>query len=351
MFLYLKPGRLENGSIEDAGKILRRFKSSFHVLNKSYISFSHPIFLEIIFELQKTVNDQKENELWSPFYGLDTLFLCYNHIMNVDENLASEPPSIYKSKSIRTVKTIIHNTPFKLNRLKLSQTIQISWISTNLMVKLMILLHWWWVDLSNTSTHTRAWKANQISSASQSYFFSSSEDKPLPLPLSPKPDFKSAKAFEFFPLSVHHGNKAELKPSAQQLVQNHNTIYIIKLNSPHTQCTVIEPLARDFLILVEGLNQYKFQPIYERGYQLNLGQSSPKIRLNFCTTYNQKTGIISVHDQVKRKKLHASGMETALETCLNLALGVTPANSPSVGAFFCLCCWNTSFHEKRVVGS
>ena len=34
----------------------------------------------------------------SPFYDLDILFWCFDHIENVDESLASEPSSIYKSK-------------------------------------------------------------------------------------------------------------------------------------------------------------------------------------------------------------------------------------------------------------
>ncbi|KNZ56537.1 hypothetical protein VP01_237g4 [Puccinia sorghi] len=50
-------------------------------------------------------------------------------------------------------------------------------------------------------------------------------------------------------------------------------------------------------------------------YQLNLGPSSPNIRLNLCTTYNQHTtGISSVYDHIQRKHLHESAMETALVT-------------------------------------
>jgi len=47
---------------------------------------------------------------WSPFYDFEILFWCFNHIENVDKSLASEPPSIYKSKSVRAVKTFFQNS-------------------------------------------------------------------------------------------------------------------------------------------------------------------------------------------------------------------------------------------------
>ncbi|KNZ55485.1 hypothetical protein VP01_2663g2 [Puccinia sorghi] len=69
-----------------------------------------------------------------------------------------------------------------------------------------------------------------------------------------------------------------------------------------------------FLILVEGLicfqndikpscNQFTNDFLLNfRGYQLNLGPSSPKIRLKLCTTYHQhKTGISQVYDQFEKK--------------------------------------------------
>ncbi|KNZ63272.1 putative signal peptide protein [Puccinia sorghi] len=39
------------------------FRSSFHLLNKFYISLAHPIFLEIIVEFKKEVKDDKDNEM------------------------------------------------------------------------------------------------------------------------------------------------------------------------------------------------------------------------------------------------------------------------------------------------
>ena len=60
----------------------------------------------------------------SPFYDLDILFWCFDHIENVDESLASEPSSIYKSKFIRAVTTVIHQKPFSIKRLNHSWKLQ-----------------------------------------------------------------------------------------------------------------------------------------------------------------------------------------------------------------------------------
>ncbi|KNZ44504.1 hypothetical protein VP01_909g1 [Puccinia sorghi] len=93
----------------------------FNLLNKSYISFGHTMFLQIIF--QKTVKDHKEDEvihaqglmfflnyhnsyqLWLPFYDLDILFLCYDHIENKLNKTNITLPNIYKSL-VRRLKII-----------------------------------------------------------------------------------------------------------------------------------------------------------------------------------------------------------------------------------------------------
>ncbi|KNZ61562.1 hypothetical protein VP01_1384g3 [Puccinia sorghi] len=93
---------------------------------------------------------------------------------------------------------------------------------------------------------------------------------------------------------MRYGDRSELQPSAQQSVQNHNMLYIIKLISS------LDYLSKHFDCLIANCFFY-------------LDPSSPKIRLNLCTTYNQhKTGIRSVYDQVQRNNLHASAMETSL---------------------------------------
>ncbi|KNZ63158.1 hypothetical protein VP01_117g1 [Puccinia sorghi] len=150
------------------------------------IPFAHPSFLEIIFEFQETGKDHEENDIWSPFYDLHIfIYLFYDHIENVDKSFASEPPSISQSKFIRTVKKIIHKTPFRINRLnsssqpqsqKLKKTKKTLPKNANLVANqtfayfLITAIH----DItaiSQTHTHTRAWKANQISSANQSFLF------------------------------------------------------------------------------------------------------------------------------------------------------------------------------------
>ena len=61
---------------------------------------------------------------WSPFYDLDIMFWCFDHIENVYESLASEPSSVYISKSVRAVTTVIHKTPFSIKRLNKSWKLQ-----------------------------------------------------------------------------------------------------------------------------------------------------------------------------------------------------------------------------------
>ncbi|KNZ60982.1 putative signal peptide protein [Puccinia sorghi] len=126
--------------------------------------------------------------------------------------------------------------------------------------------------------------------------FSSSDDEPLPLPLSPKPVFKSSKAIVLsFCLCVFLNDREEtplpaaedLHPSVQFSVPNHNMLYIIKLISPlgyyskHRNCII----AKGFIYLGGGFI------VDCGGNQLNLGPSSPKIRLNLCTNYNQHTTV------------------------------------------------------------
>ncbi|KNZ54255.1 hypothetical protein VP01_2999g1 [Puccinia sorghi] len=213
---------------------------------KSDTSFAHPTLLEIISEFQMTVKDHKQNDLCSPFYYLYIHFLCNDHIENVDKSLSSEPPSISQSKSIRNLKTKLKK------QIQLSQTIKVwysaAWLSTNLKLQFMILMH--------------------LEGQPNIFSFSSLEDEPLPLPLSPKPVFKHAKATR--------------KPLCLQLASCHHEV--------QQYVTV---------------TRQTYSPQHNgQGYQLNLGPSSEKNRLNVCTTYNQHTtGISSLYDQFKRKNL------------------------------------------------
>ncbi|KNZ47001.1 hypothetical protein VP01_675g4 [Puccinia sorghi] len=269
-----------------------RLKYSFHMLKKSYITFAHPIFLEIIFEFQKNIKNPNGNVLWSPFYDFDILFLCYDCIENMNKSLASEPPSIFKSTSIRTLhknhktlptnKNLLSNQTFSYVLIALFSSAY--WISSN-----FTLVGGGSLKHPPTKTHTRAWKANQISSVSQFSLF--------------PPWNMSHSCFHSPPsLSLNLG-----RILSEQSGKKHNMLYIIKLISSlgyaSKNCDCI--IAKGFPYLYFLLNC--------RGYQMNLGPSSPKIRLNFFPTYNQNTtGISSVYDLVQRKHLHLSAMEKSL---------------------------------------
>ncbi|KNZ44851.1 hypothetical protein VP01_875g1 [Puccinia sorghi] len=129
-----------------------------------------------------------------------------------------------------------HKTPFRINRQlllttnhrKLTKPTQLSqttkpcsaaWIQTNLSVQFMILLQW--ISQKPTQKHThQSFEGQPILLCNLILSFSSLEDEPLTLPLSPKPVSKSSKATYF-------------QPSEQQSVQNHNMLHIIKLIYPH----------------------------------------------------------------------------------------------------------------------
>ncbi|KNZ48824.1 hypothetical protein VP01_538g2 [Puccinia sorghi] len=231
-----------------------------------------------------------------PFYDLDILFLCYDHINNVDKSLASEPPSNSQSNSMRT-KLNKTNTTLQ-NNINLGSNQIFAYSVTGGSLK-----H------PPKTTHTGAWKANQISSARQYSLFHSLNMSQFLLPLL---EICQGYCVNFLPLSLHHGDKTDLQPSAQRSAQNQNIIYIIKLNSPHGYSSMY------WFDMLSKLHQEKLHPIYKRvmlncrGYQLNL-PSSPKIRLNLWKTYNpHTTGISSVYEKVERKHLHTSAMETSL---------------------------------------
>ncbi|KNZ45457.1 hypothetical protein VP01_808g1 [Puccinia sorghi] len=237
-----------------------------------------------------------------------------------------------------TVKAIIHKTPFSINRLNSSQQPQSRKLNkTNttfsknknlLTVKFMILLQresWKknktlvdllniQVDLLNTQVdllNTQSLEGQPDILCKLILFFSSSEDEPLLLPLSPKHVFKSAKATVLsFCLCVllNYRDKTPLPKAG---------ILLTDLSTMHFDCII----AKAFFNLGGG---------FCMGCQLKLGPSSPKIRLNLCKTYTQFTvGIISVYDQVNRKHLHANAMEKAQvyarQKLLNEKLVKTPS--------------------------
>ncbi|KNZ51942.1 hypothetical protein VP01_3754g1 [Puccinia sorghi] len=166
-----------------------------------------------------------------------------------------------------------------------------------------------------------------------SLFFSSLEDEPLLLPLSPKPVFEFAKAtVSSFLLCVCLNDRDEtrlqLLPCHHNSVQNHNMLYIIKLisslgySSKHFDCMI----AKFFFILVKGYIRVKLQRIStelrtnftknqaqilhnlhpkHKGYQLSISPSSEKALACECTVDNQN------------EKIHPELLELTLEIIEN----------------------------------
>ncbi|KNZ54159.1 putative signal peptide protein [Puccinia sorghi] len=167
-----------------------------------------------------------------------------------------------------------------MKQTQIYQTINIcseAWLSTDLMLQFMILL--------------QAWKANQISFESQSSIFPPWKMSHSHCHSSPSLSSNIPRKPLFLQLESY------LHPSAQLSVQNHNMLYIIKLNP------TLGYFSMHWFDMLSKWHQDKSQP----------RQSSQKIRLNLSTTYDQHTtGISSVYGQFKRKQLHASSMETEL---------------------------------------
>ncbi|KNZ63229.1 hypothetical protein VP01_116g2 [Puccinia sorghi] len=177
-----------------------------------------------------------------------------------------------------------------------------AWLSNNLTVQFMILM-----QLEG--------QPNIICKPILS--ISSSEDESLLLPLSPKPVFKSTKAtVSSFGLCVCLNDRDEAPLPAAGLFKAHSKK--VSTESPHalhnqTYFSTWLFLKHCYCIIAKGFYYLDFL-LTCRGFQLNLGPSSPKIRLNICTTYNQHiTGISSVYNQIKRNHLHSSAMEIALK--------------------------------------
>ncbi|KNZ60558.1 hypothetical protein VP01_1536g1 [Puccinia sorghi] len=218
------------------------------------------------------------------------IFLFYDHIENGDALLKLNKTN----KTLPNNKNWVSNKTFAYFLITLFSSA--AWISTNLTVRFMILLHQWLMDLSNThlQPHTlELGRPTKHTPQANPLFFL------LGRCATPASTLSQAclqiwqgscvKSFPFWNLvtityGCMSGEKEELQPSAQQ-----------------SKCDCMIP--KGFFYLHRGFY------MLSTWHQAN----SPKIRLNFCTTDNQhKTGIRSLYDQVKRNNLHSSAMETAL---------------------------------------
>ncbi|KNZ48919.1 hypothetical protein VP01_5320g1, partial [Puccinia sorghi] len=194
---------------------------SFHLLKKCHLSFTRPIFLEIIFEFQRTVKDHMKNVIIHAqgimfclkmiithnscgdhfmtlilfFYVLITLrdhfmtlifsFLCYYHIENVD--LHQQAQSILKTP-ITEASQNQHNSPKKY---------KFAWISTNLM---------WRLDLSKTHPQPHSLDLGKPKKypLQANPLFSCLKYEPILLPLLPKPRGNpSSHSWKLFTITYH----------------------------------------------------------------------------------------------------------------------------------------------------
>ncbi|KNZ60079.1 hypothetical protein VP01_1612g2 [Puccinia sorghi] len=158
----------------------------------------------------------------------------------------------------------------------------------------MILLHGGWISQTPTHNHTHYRLEGQPNIICNAFlFFSSLEDKPLPLPLS-KPILKSSKATVLsFCICIFLNDRGETPlPAAgifpaQCSVQNHSMLYIIKLilslgySLKHCDCII----AKGFFYLSV----------------IELQRISTELRTKFTKNQAQL-----------RKYLHVSAMETSL---------------------------------------
>ncbi|KNZ55945.1 hypothetical protein VP01_2539g3 [Puccinia sorghi] len=146
-------------------------KNQPDVLPKS--SCYHPSNMNKTYVL--SLNDHNSYQLWSPFYELDILFYGMITLRMWIKALLVSLNQFLNPKSTGSINPDNPNHGSLKKPTQLSQTIKISSaarISSKLRVQFMILLHGC-LKHPPTITYNRAWKAKQISSASQSYFFSS----------------------------------------------------------------------------------------------------------------------------------------------------------------------------------
>ncbi|KNZ51900.1 hypothetical protein VP01_376g1 [Puccinia sorghi] len=254
-----------------------------------------------------SVKNHKENEL-SQFYELDIFFY-------VMITLRMWIKALHYSASTGSITPENSHHESLKKPLHLSQTIRIcsvAWLPNNLMVKFMILLHQWQVDLSNT--HQKTQKLD-LQSPTKYHL----QANPLFFP--PR---KMSHSLCHSPIlytniprlmrnpSAHCWNL----PSAKWSVHNHNMLYIIKLinsigySSEHFDCIIAKGL-----FYLGG------------GFVVELQSISTEIRTN------------SVYEKFKRKDVHASAMEESLVSIVHnttITPLLHPRNHPQTFCNLCL---------------
>ncbi|KNZ64152.1 hypothetical protein VP01_105g1 [Puccinia sorghi] len=277
-----------------------RMKYSFHLLNKSFISFAHPIILEIIFEFQKTVKDHKENEV---IHAQGLIFCLEIIITNISygHHFMTLIFFFYVMITLRIwIKALLN----LLNCLQLTCSMLQPSFHPN---STCLNFEMFW----NSQCAVFTVNLHQILVESL-----------LEKGLSKNRSFLGFSAFQL------HANHLVFKFAKATVSRFCLCILLHDRGNPSAHSWNFVTITYGhtlwaFLILGEDLiffqhdiklscNQVTKEFLLNcGGYRLN--SSSPKIRLSLCTIYNQdKTGISSVYDQFKRKRLHVSAMEKAL---------------------------------------
>ncbi|KNZ57728.1 hypothetical protein VP01_2087g2 [Puccinia sorghi] len=260
-------------------------RSSFDLLNKSYISFAHPIFFEIIFKFQKTVKDHKENEVIHAQGLMFFLEIIINHI-SYGHHFMTLIFIFYVMITLRihhsaSTGSINPDNPKYYRSLtkptQLSQKINIcsiSSISTNLTVRFMIL--------------RQAFKDIKIFST----------------PTDTLPQAKATVSiFCLCVFACNHNVWPYVMVKRQTYIPQHNGQYRIM---------------RGWLFLTCWRFLYDFNMTSSQRISTKLRTKSTKNQAkhlhNLQPTHNryQHTTINSLYDQFNRKHFHESSMKTSL---------------------------------------
>ncbi|KNZ60250.1 hypothetical protein VP01_1588g1 [Puccinia sorghi] len=270
--------KLENHSIFNLDYTKHKTQL-YHTTQLYQTSYCHVIYM-IKTLIQEKIELAVSKADTYTFYELDILFLFY-------ESIGSITPDNPNHRSLKNHTTILINIflPNKTFPICKAEKEIKPWFGRSL-------------KHPPANTNTRAWKANQISSSSQFSLFPHSCFHSPPSLSSNIPKLLCV-VFDFL-VRCHYN----LWPYS---VQNHNTLYIIKIVSPlcyssnHCYC-----------ITCKGFS-YLF-----RGFDMDIKPSCNQFTKEFQRISTEpKTkftkSISSVYDQVQRNYLHESSMETALE--------------------------------------
>ncbi|KNZ51571.1 hypothetical protein VP01_38g2 [Puccinia sorghi] len=213
--------RVFRGTQDEVG--FNFFRCSFHLLKNSYITFAHPIFIKIIFEFHNNVKNKNKNNV---IHAQGCIFgeMIITHI-SYTHHFMTLIFFFYVMMALRTwIKAFL-----KLNKthttLPTNKNFSAAWISNNLTVQFMILLHLESGKRNKTLVWVSQWQRLEVQPnilCKPILSFSCSEDEPLLLPLSPKPVFKLLK-FENYKRRIEK-QTAPHKSTTHKLTNRNSTM-------------------------------------------------------------------------------------------------------------------------------